>query len=184
MENHMRDQLKIPYSRLDEINGILLDPEMRVINDFLDVVARYGTPYFANFIGSDMSPEDMRSMCCNLRLDLAALVQRGGGLFGAYPQTGSIGVVTINMPRLGCLSKDEETFMKRLENNMLLAKESLEIKRKILEKFTDDNLYPYMKFFLRNVKKRFGQYWRNHFGTIGFLYVTYATSACFDQALF
>jgi len=134
-----------------------------------EITAKYGIPYFSNFINSDMDPEDARSMCCRLRLDNRELRSRGGGLFGASPLTGSIGVVTINLPRLGCLSKDEETFMKRLENNMLLAKESLEIKRKVLEKFTEDNLYPYMKFFLRSVKQRFDQYWKNHFGTIGLI---------------
>jgi ribonucleoside-triphosphate reductase len=134
-----------------------------------EITAKYGIPYFSNFVNSDMDPEDARSMCCRLRLDNRQLRSRGGGLFGASPLTGSIGVVTINLPRLGCLSKDEETFMKRLESNMVMARESLEIKRKVLEKFTEDNLYPYMKFFLRSVKKRFNQYWKNHFGTIGLI---------------
>ncbi|MGB2579793.1 ribonucleoside-triphosphate reductase [Elusimicrobium simillimum] len=132
-----------------------------------DITAKYGIPYFANFINSDMSPEDARSMCCRLRIDNRELKKRGGGLFGAAPLTGSIGVVTINMPRLGYLAKDEEDFFKRLEELMELAKDSLEIKRKIIERFTEGNLYPYMKFYLRVVKERFNQYWKNHFSTIG-----------------
>jgi len=85
------------------------------------------------------------------------------------PLTGSIGVVTINMARLGYLSKDESEFMERLESLMILAKESLEIKRKVLEKLTEKELYPYARFYLRNVKKRFGEYWKNHFSTIGLI---------------
>jgi ribonucleoside-triphosphate reductase len=131
------------------------------------MTAKYGIPYFANFVNSDMKPEDARSMCCRLRIDNRELRTRGGGLFGASPLTGSIGVVTINMPRLGYLSKDEAHFFAMLERQMLVARESLEIKRKVLEKFTDENLYPYLKFFLRSIKERFGQYWKNHFATIG-----------------
>jgi anaerobic ribonucleoside-triphosphate reductase len=134
-----------------------------------EMTAKYGIPYFSNFINSDMKPEDARSMCCRLRLDQQELRKRGGGLFGANPQTGSIGVVTINMPRLGFTSADEEDFFKRLGDLMELAKESLEIKRKNLERFTDKGLYPYSKFYLRNIKKRFGEYWKNHFATIGLL---------------
>jgi len=132
-----------------------------------EVTAKYGLPYFANFVNSDMKPEDARSMCCRLRIDNRELNRRGGGLFGAAPLTGSIGVVTINMPRLGYLSEDEDEFLSRLDKLMETAKESLEIKRKILERFTDGNLYPYMLFYLRNVKKRFNCYWKNHFSTIG-----------------
>ncbi len=133
------------------------------------MTAKYGIPYFSNFINSDMNPEDARSMCCRLRLDNRELRSRGGGLFGASPLTGSIGVVTINLPRIGYASKDEQEFFNRLEQKMLLAKESLEIKRKVLEKFTDEGLYPYIKFYLRNIKERFDQYWKNHFSTIGLL---------------
>ncbi|MCX8082770.1 MAG: ribonucleoside triphosphate reductase [bacterium] len=133
------------------------------------VTAKYGIPYFSNFINSDMSPDDVRSMCCRLRLDTVELKQRGGGLFGANPLTGSVGVVTINMPRLGYLANSEEDFLKRLEDLMLIAKESLEIKRKIIEKLTDEGLYPYSAFYLRNVKERFGKYWTNHFSTIGLI---------------
>ncbi len=140
-------------------------------NEKLDILwrstAKYGIPYFANFINSDMSPEDARSMCCRLRLDTKELRKRGGGLFGANPLTGSIGVVTINLPRLGYLSKDEDEFADRLLSLMELAKNSLEIKRKVLERFTDNNLYPYSKFYLSAIKDRFKEYWKNHFSTVG-----------------
>ncbi len=132
-----------------------------------ELTAKYGIPYFANFVNSDMKPEDARSMCCRLRLDNRELKSRGGGLFGANPLTGSIGVVTINMPRLGYLSQDEDEFFSRLYSLMDLAKESLEIKRKVLENFTKNNLYPYTKHYLEDVYKRFGKYWTNHFSTIG-----------------
>ena len=132
-----------------------------------EVTAKYGIPYFANFVNSDMSPDDARSMCCRLRLDLRILEKRGGGLFGANPLTGSIGVVTINMPRLGYMSENEADFIERLDRLMEIAKTSLETKRKVLEGFTDKNLYPYTKFYLRDVKKRYDKYWENHFSTIG-----------------
>lgn len=132
-----------------------------------EVTAKYGIPYFANFIHSDMSPSDARSMCCRLRLDLRALERRGGGLFGANPLTGSIGVVTINMPRIGYLSADEHEFFERLDALMNIARTSLETKRKVLEKFTEGDLYPYTKFYLRNVYEHYHRYWNNHFSTIG-----------------
>ncbi len=138
-----------------------------VIEDLWESSAKYGIPYFSNFINSDMNPEDARSMCCRLRIDNRKLEYRGGGLFGANPMTGSIGVVTLNLPRLALKSKTKEEFMSGLENLMNLAKTSLEIKRKTLEKFTDANLYPYTKYYLRNIKKGFDQYWKNHFSTIG-----------------
>jgi ribonucleoside-triphosphate reductase len=131
------------------------------------VTAKYGVPYFSNFINSDLNPEDARSMCCRLRLDTKELAKRGGGLFGALPLTGSIGVVTINLARIGYLSKNEGDFIERLENLMVLAKQSLEIKRKVLERFMEKNLYPYAKYYLRNIKKQLGAYWKNHFSTIG-----------------
>ena len=134
-----------------------------------EITAKYGIPYFANFINSDMSPEDTRSMCCRLRIDNRELNRRGGGLFGSSPLTGSIGVVTINMPRLGYISATEEEFFKNLSARMEAAKTSLEIKRKVIERFTNANLYPYMTFYLRSVKQRFGEYWKNHFSTIGLL---------------
>ncbi len=134
-----------------------------------EMTAKYGIPYFSNFVNSDMSPEDARSMCCRLRLDQTELKKRGGGLFGANPQTGSIGVVTVNMPRLGFVSADENDLLERLGKLMELAKESLEIKRKNIEQFTELGLYPYSRFYLRQVKERFGKYWKNHFATIGLL---------------
>jgi len=135
-----------------------------------EVTAKYGVPYFSNFINSDMKPDDVRSMCCRLRLDKRQLRKRGGGLFGANPLTGSIGVVTINMPRLGYLSSSKKEFFQRLEGLMYIARESLEIKRKVLEKLTDENLYPYSKFYLRNVRSGGeGAYWENHFSTIGLI---------------
>jgi ribonucleoside-triphosphate reductase len=134
-----------------------------------EMTAKYGIPYFSNFVNSDMKPEDTRSMCCRLRIDNTQLKKRGGGLFGANPQTGSIGVVTINMARLGFVSTSEDDFMARLDRLMELAKESLEIKRKTIENFTKVGLYPYSRFYLRQVYQRFKQYWKNHFATIGLL---------------
>jgi ribonucleoside-triphosphate reductase (formate) len=133
------------------------------------MTGKYGIPYFSNFINSDMSPEDARSMCCRLRLDNRELLKRGGGLFGANPLTGSIGVVTINLPRIGYLSDGEADFFARLGKLVHLAAESLVIKRKVLEQFTDKNLYPYSKFYLREIKKHSGVYWKNHFSTIGII---------------
>jgi ribonucleoside-triphosphate reductase len=131
------------------------------------MTGKYGIPYFSNFVNSDMSPEDARSMCCRLRLDNRELMKRGGGLFGANPLTGSIGVVTVNLPRIGYLAENEKDFFDRLRKIVLLAKESLSIKRKVLEKFTDQNLYPYSSFYLREIKEGSGLYWKNHFSTIG-----------------
>ncbi len=132
-----------------------------------EMTAKYGIPYFANFINSDMDPEDARSMCCRLRLDNRELRKRGGGLFGANPLTGSIGVVTINIPRIAYQSSSEEEFFTRLEELMNLARASLEIKRKTLENFTANNLYPYTKYYLRDIYQRNKKYWINHFSTIG-----------------
>lgn len=132
-----------------------------------EMTAKYGIPYFSNFVNSDMKRDDARSMCCRLRLDNRELRKRGGGLFGANPLTGSIGVVTINLPRIGYLSKSTEEFKERLYKLMILAKESLEIKRKIIEKFTEDRLYPYSMYYLADIHERFGSYWKNHFSTIG-----------------
>ncbi len=140
-----------------------------VLNDLWEVTAKYGIPYFSNFVNSDMDPEDARSMCCRLRLDTRKLEARGGGLFGANPLTGSIVVVTINMPRLAYLSNNENVFFEKLKSAMNKAKMSLEIKRKILEKLTANNLYPYTKFYLRGIKERFDKYWKNHFSTIGLI---------------
>ena len=142
-------------------------------NPNLDMIwkmtGKYGIPYFSNFVNSDMSPEDTRSMCCRLRLDNRELLKRGGGLFGANPLTGSIGVVTINLPRIGYVSSTEKDFFAILKAKVRLAAESLSIKRKVLELFTDKNLYPYSRFYLHNVKKGSGLYWKNHFSTIGII---------------
>ncbi|MEJ2725811.1 MAG: ribonucleoside triphosphate reductase [Deltaproteobacteria bacterium] len=142
-------------------------------NPNLDMIwkmtGKYGIPYFSNFVNSDMSPEDARSMCCRLRLDNRELLKRGGGLFGANPLTGSIGVVTVNLPRIGYLASGEKDFFARLRKMVHMAKESLSIKRKILERFTEKTLYPYSKFYLREVKKGTGFYWKNHFSTIGII---------------
>jgi ribonucleoside-triphosphate reductase len=147
------------------------------------MTAKYGIPYFSNFINSDMNPEDARSMCCRLRLDNRELRSRGGGLFGASPLTGSIGVVTINLPRIGYMAQNEEEFFIQLLGIMNLAKDSLETKRKILEKLTEENLYPYIKFYLRNIKERFGQYWKNHFSTIGLLGMNEACLNLFAEGI-
>lgn len=138
-----------------------------VTEKIFEVTAKYGVPYFSNFINSDMKPEDVRSMCCRLRIDNRELRKRGGGFFGANPLTGSIGVATLNMPRIGYLAKDEDEFFERLEALMEVAKDSLEIKRKALETFTEQGLYPYSKRYLRHVKEGFERYWKNHFSTIG-----------------
>ena len=134
-----------------------------------EMTAKYGIPYFSNFVSSDMKPDDVRSMCCRLRLDKRELKKRGGGLFGANPLTGSIGVVTINMPKIGFLSGDEDEYFERLDRLMVIAKNSLEIKRKTIENFTEKGLYPYSRFYLRNIKKGFNGYWKNHFSTIGLI---------------
>lgn len=143
------------------------DWDSPVTDSIMLMTAKYGIPYFANFINSDLSPEDVRSMCCRLRLDNRELRKRGGGLFGANPLTGSIGVVTINLPRLGYLSDSDDEFFERLGRLMDMAKSSLETKRKIIEKNTEMGLYPYSRFYLSSIYQRFGKYWMNHFSTIG-----------------
>lgn len=143
--------------------------ENPVIENLWEASAKYGIPYFSNFVNSDMSPEDARSMCCRLRIDNRQLEYRGGGLFGSNPMTGSVGVVTINLPRLALKSKNEAEFRAGLDHLMEKAKESLEVKRRVLEQLTDKNLYPYTKFYLRDIKERFGVYWKNHFSTIGLI---------------
>ncbi len=140
-----------------------------VFKYILKMTSKYGIPYFANFINSDLSPDDVRSMCCRLRLDNRELRKRGGGLFGANPLTGSIGVVTINLPRIGYLSKNMDEFKNRLFELMEIARESLIVKRKVLENLTENGLYPYAKFYLNDIKERTGSYWKNHFNTIGLI---------------
>jgi ribonucleoside-triphosphate reductase len=142
-----------------------LDP---AFDGIFEASAKYGTNYFANYINSEMKPDDVRSMCCRLRLDLKELYNRGGGgLFGSGSKTGSIGVVTINLPRIGYLSKTKKEFFERLGKMMDLSKESLEIKRKTIENFIEKSLYPYSKFYLSDIKKARGGYYANHFATIG-----------------
>lgn len=134
-----------------------------------EATAKYGINYFSNFVQSDMNPEDFRSMCCRLRLSNKELIKRGGGLFGSQPLTGSIGVVTINMPRIGYTSKTRKEFFERLGYLMDVSKESLEIKRKALDNFIEKGLYPYTRHYLDSVKKMRGSYFGNHFSTIGLL---------------
>lgn len=148
-----------------------------------EMTAKYGTPYFSNFINSDMSEEDARSMCCRLRLDNRQVRQhsdaykgavkesgvRRGGLFAANPMTGSIGVVTINLPRIAYTASDKEDFFKRLRNMMELSRKSLEMKRKHVEELTERGLYPYTHHYLGEIKQRDGRFWNNHFSTIGLI---------------
>ena len=143
--------------------------EKKELKPIWDMTAKYGIPYFSNFINSAMKPDDVRSMCCRLRLDKRELKMRGGGLFGSNPLTGSIGVVTLNLPRMGYEAESEEDFFDILNTRMELAKESLVVKRQVLESFTDKGLYPFSKFYLRKIKKSFGEYWKNHFSTIGII---------------
>jgi len=143
------------------------DWDSPAVDGFMKITCKYGIPYFANYINSDLSPEDAVSMCCRLRLDTSELRKRGGGLFGSNPMTGSIGVFTINLPRIGYLSSTKEEFKKRLYEIANIGKTSLEIKRKIIEQQTEKGLYPYSAYYLRNIKQRTGSYWYNHFSTIG-----------------
>ena len=124
-----------------------------------EMTAKYGTPYFSNYINSEMDPSDVRSMCCRLRLDLRELRRKSGGFFGAGESTGSIGVVTINMPRITYLAADEEDFYRRLDRLMDIAARSLKTKRTVITKFLENGLYPYTKRYLGN--------FNNHFSTIG-----------------
>ena len=153
------------------------------LNYLWEATAKYGIPYFSNFINSDMDPNDARSMCCRLRLDTRKLASRGGGLFGANPLTGSIGVVTINLPRIGYKAKNEEEFFEYLEPVLVIAKNSLEIKRKVLERYTENGLYPYTRFYLRNIYERFGEYWKNHFSTIGIIGMNEACLNLFGKSI-
>lgn len=159
------------------------DWENPELDGLWEMSAKYGIPYFSNFINSDMSPEDARSMCCRLRIDNRELEYRGGGLFGSNPLTGSIGVVTMNLPRIAFLAKNQENFFNLLSEKMDLAKESLEKKRKILEQFTEKDLYPYTKYYLRDIKSRFGTYWKNHFSTIGLVGMNEACLNLIDKSI-
>ncbi|MDD4355333.1 MAG: ribonucleoside triphosphate reductase, partial [Candidatus Izemoplasmatales bacterium] len=154
-----------------------------VVEKFMEITAKYGIPYFSNYINSDLSPEDALSMCCRLRLDTTELRKRGGGLFGSNPLTGSIGVVTINLPRLAYLSKSETEFFTRLWETIHLAKKSLEIKRKIIEEQSDKGLYPYSAHYLKDIKLKTGQYWFNHFNTIGLIGMNEAIQNLLGKAI-
>ncbi|HOG00440.1 MAG TPA: ribonucleoside triphosphate reductase [Clostridia bacterium] len=145
------------------------DWDSPVVDSFMEITCKYGIPYFSNYINSDLSPEDALSMCCRLRLDTKELRKRGGGLFGSNPLTGSVGVVTINLPRIAYKSKSREEFFARLWRMVQIAKSSLEIKRKVVETQTERGLYPYSAHYLRNIRARTGQYWFNHFNTIGII---------------
>ena len=124
-----------------------------------EMTAKYGTPYFSNYVNSDMKPSDIRSMCCRLRLDLRELRKKSGGFFGSGESTGSVGVVTLNLPRLAYLATDKEDFYKRLDNLMDIAARSLHVKREVITKLLDNGLYPYTKRYLGT--------FNNHFSTIG-----------------
>jgi ribonucleoside-triphosphate reductase len=138
-----------------------------VADAIMEMTCKYGIPYFSNYVNSDLSPEDALSMCCRLRLDTSELRKRGGGLFGSNPLTGSIGVVTLNLPRLAYLSSDEKEFFSRLEVLADLAFQSLELKRKVVERETERGMYPFSARWLAAIKEREGSFWANHFSTIG-----------------
>jgi len=166
------DKLKRPFHfPIPTINITKDFPwEEPAFNGIFEASAKYGINYFANYINSEMKPDDVRSMCCRLRLDLTQLHNRGGGgLFGSGSLTGSIGVVTINLPRLGYLSKTKKELFERLTDMMDLAKESLEIKRKVIENYIEKGLYPYSRVYLQGVKKMRDAYYANHFSTIGLI---------------
>lgn len=152
-----------------------------VVEKYMEITAKYGIPYFSNYINSDLSPEDALSMCCRLRLDTTELRKRGGGLFGSNPLTGSIGVVTVNLPRLAYLSKTESEFFTRLWATINIAKKSLEMKRKIIEEQTEKGLYPYSSHYLKDVKLKSGSFWFNHFNTIGLIGMNEAIQNLFGE---
>jgi ribonucleoside-triphosphate reductase len=143
------------------------DWNSRSVNAFMRITCKYGIPYFANYVNADLSPEDAVSMCCRLRLDTTELRKRGGGLFGSNPMTGSVGVFTINLPRIGYLSNSTKEFKARLWRLVQIGRTSLELKRKIIEQQSERGLYPYSTNYLREIKKRTGEFWHNHFSTIG-----------------
>ncbi|MGM0439075.1 MAG: ribonucleoside triphosphate reductase [Patescibacteria group bacterium] len=159
------------------------DWDNETLDPMWEATTKYGINYFSNYMNSDMDPEDFRSMCCRLRLDNKELIKRGGGLFGSQPLTGSIGVVTVNMPRIGYLSKTREEFYNRLEKMMDLAKDSLEIKRKVINDFMEKGLYPYSKHYLQGVKQMRGTYYGNHFSTIGLIGMNEACLNFLDKGI-
>jgi len=141
--------------------------ESPIVTKLMEMTSKYGIPYFSNYVNSDLDPDDALSMCCRLRLDTSELRKRGGGLFGSNPLTGSIGVVTLNLPRLAYESADEVEFFDALSSTASIAKTSLEIKRKVIERETERGMYPFSQRYLEGVKEREGFYWANHFSTIG-----------------
>lgn len=179
------------------------DFDNKAYDPLWELTAKYGSPYFSNFINSSMSVEDSRSMCCRLKLDNKKIRERmgklllnddiridlnedqrildkkspdsknqmikRGGIFASNPMTGSIGVVTINLPKIAYLSLNEEQFFNRLNDMLILSKTTLELKRKAIEDLTSSGLFPYTKFYLSDIKKRTGYYWINHFSTIGLI---------------
>ncbi len=144
-------------------------------NLLFQMTGKYGTPYFQNFLNSDLDPSDVRSMCCRLQLDKRELRKRGGGLFGADEFTGSIGVVTINLPRIGHLANDKKSFFEMLDHQMDIAKSSLETKREVCKKLLDQGLFPYTQRYLRH--------WDNHFSTIGLIGMNETTLNFIDKPL-
>jgi ribonucleoside-triphosphate reductase len=138
-------------------------------DSIMNMTSKYGLPYFANFANSDLKPEDVRSMCCRLRIDNRELMKRTGGIFASAPLTGSIGVVTLNMSRIGYETKDEDKFIEMLDRLMDSARDSLIAKRTFIEKMTETGLYPYCKFYLRSIKEMENSYWAHHFNTIGLI---------------
>ena len=153
-----------------------------VTDKFMEITCKYGIPYFSNYVNSDLSPEDALSMCCRLRLDTKELRKRGGGLFGSNPLTGSIGVVTLNLPRIAYISKSESEFFARLWQQMNIAANSLEIKRKVIEEQTARGLYPYSANYLRPIQQKTGCFWYNHFNTIGLIGMNEACQNLFGPA--
>ena len=143
------------------------DWESPSVDAFMKVACKYGNPYFANFINSELSPDDVVTMCCRKRIDITQLEFRGGGLFASNPLTGSIGVFTINLPRLGYLSTTVPEFKAGLKKLVQIGSTSLEIKRKVIEQQTENGLYPYSAHYLAAAKASTGEYWCNHFSTIG-----------------
>jgi len=153
-----------------------------------EMTARYGLPYFGNFIGSGMDPSQVRAMCCHLRLDTSRIEERlgrpggRGGLFAAHPLTGSVGVVTLNCPRLGLRAEGRRSrFLELLDEQLVLACEALEAKRKLLERLTEQGLYPYSRVYLKELREGTGLYWHNHFSTIGVVGVNEACLNLFGQ---
>lgn len=161
--------------------GKSFDWDNPIFRKWMEITCKYGIPYFANYVNSDLSEEDAISMCCRLRIGTKELRNRGGGLFGSNPLTGSIGVCTINLPRLGYLSNHLSEFKERIKVSMNLACNSLEIKRKEVERLTEKGLYPYSAHYLRNIKERTGEYWYNHFSTIGLVGMNEAIRNLFND---